>query len=716
MTNLLGLHDLGGEHLMDGDPGWIVDAIAFSETRARDYRAQASRGFGIIVRLNYAWHPRGTIPEPAKYSEMARLCAEFVANSPGCHTWIIGNEFNHAIERPDGREISPEEAAACHRLCYAAIKQVQPHAVVLVGAIAPWNGDWLGYQRRLVGAVGDQCDGYALHAYTHGADPALIFSDEMRHGWFWHFRTYRQQLINIVATRPGARDAEFHITETNQGDDAWVDTNSGWVQNAAQEINTYNYHAGVGPFVRSLSLYRWKQYDHDKWGIEGKQGVIADFQAAIGRGYQSPPVTGVSNVSNTVHIPYVPNESPTVTAPDLPPRYISEDFKRRVPTITLLDPPPGTRYYRLIRAEYVPDAAQRFGPDHHILVDVIDEMGLREMGTSVNFYWADGMEIGRINKVNEPYGADYGMTSVGHSFGVWVGDFRQNSDDVFGMGLGTIEQPDWAHHVSYYLVFQRVTVPAAQTQPPAEPPPTAIEPTPQPIDTPTATVDAPAGANIRSGPGLEFPILGAEPYGDTLAVIGRNAEGDWWQVDMPHMRGWVYGMVVKTHNVADVPVVEVENPPPISAPSEADKWARCRDFVKRWEGGFQDLEWDAGNWTGCEVGKGEKKGTNRGISACAYPHLDIRDLTEAQTDEIFYHDYYLRSGADKQPWPMCLLVYNAAVNFHPTTAQKWAIESRGNALRFVALYLRGYRYSDAWPHAHDAWVHRVIDVAMEASA
>jgi hypothetical protein len=53
MTNLLGLHDLGGEHLFGDDPGWIVDAIAFSETRARDYRAQASRGFGIITRLNW---------------------------------------------------------------------------------------------------------------------------------------------------------------------------------------------------------------------------------------------------------------------------------------------------------------------------------------------------------------------------------------------------------------------------------------------------------------------------------------------------------------------------------------------------------------------------------------------------------------------------------------------------------------------------------------
>ena len=231
---------------------------------------------------------------------------------------------------------------------------------------------------------------------------------------------------------------------------------------------------------------------------------------------------------------------------------------------------------------------------------------------------------------------------------------------------------------------------------------------------PVAIVDAPAGANIRSGPGLEFPILGAEPYGEAMKIIGRNSEGDWWQVDMPHAQGWVYGMVVKVQNTANVPVVKVDALPPVPQPA-GDNWQRSRDFVRRWEGGFQDYDWDAGNWTGCEVGKGEKKGTNRGVSACAYPHLDIRGLTQEQADEIHFRDRWVASGADQQPWPMCLLVYNAAVNFHPVTARKWLAESGGNPLHYVALYLRGYLNSDAWPHAHDAWVKRVIDVAMEAT-
>jgi hypothetical protein len=226
-----------------------------------------------------------------------------------------------------------------------------------------------------------------------------------------------------------------------------------------------------------------------------------------------------------------------------------------------------------------------------------------------------------------------------------------------------------------------------------------------------AHVTAPAGANVRRGPGLDYAVLGAEPLGTEMKVIGRNEAADWWLVDMPHAQGWVSGTVVAMQNTANVPVVQVA--PPELPP--ADNWQRCRAFVRRWEGGFQDHDWDIGNWTGCAVGKGEKKGTKYGISACSYPHLDIRNLTPGQADEIFFRDYWQASGADALPWPACLLVYDTAVNFHPTTARRWLEESRGNPLHFIALRLRGYRKSDAWPQAGDAWVDRVIEIALEAS-
>lgn len=222
----------------------------------------------------------------------------------------------------------------------------------------------------------------------------------------------------------------------------------------------------------------------------------------------------------------------------------------------------------------------------------------------------------------------------------------------------------------------------------------------------TVYVAVPDGANIRDYP-VTGNVLIAVPYGEPATMLNFDAETRWARVRYNGITGWMLWTLL-----SDKPVAASE---PTPQPT-GDNWQRCRAFVRRWEGGFQDHDWDIGNWTGCAVGKGEKKGTKYGISACSYPHLDIRNLTPEQADEIFFRDYWQASGADKQPWPLCLLVFDTAVNFHPNTARKWLEESGGNPLHFVALRLRGYRKSTAWPQAGNAWVDRVIELALEATA
>ena len=97
---IFGIHEPGGEgHMLElGRPGWIVftEAIGASPTDmgGRDYRPWSDKGLGVIVRLNNGYHPAGTIPNAAHYADFAARCANFVANSPGCKIWIIGNEMN----------------------------------------------------------------------------------------------------------------------------------------------------------------------------------------------------------------------------------------------------------------------------------------------------------------------------------------------------------------------------------------------------------------------------------------------------------------------------------------------------------------------------------------------------------------------------------------------------------------------------------------------
>lgn len=92
------------------------------------------------------------------------------------------------------------------------------------------------------------------------------------------------------------------------------------------------------------------------------------------------------------------------------------------------------------------------------------------------------------------------------------------------------------------------------------------EPAPEP-QTPTGTVSGTNVLNIRSGPGTNFPIIGAARQGDTGTIVGRSQDGRWWVVDAPSLpggRGWVSADFVIARNVENVPVIAA---PPTPAPT-----------------------------------------------------------------------------------------------------------------------------------------------------
>ena len=101
------------------------------------------------------------------------------------------------------------------------------------------------------------------------------------------------------------------------------------------------------------------------------------------------------------------------------------------------------------------------------------------------------------------------------------------------------------------------TPPATQTETPTA---TSITDTPTPVET-TAPVNTEAAAdvatcepnittttlaNVRSGPGVNYPVAGSIPQGGSAHVAGKNADGSWWYIDFPGAAGgyaWIAGIV-----------------------------------------------------------------------------------------------------------------------------------------------------------------------------
>ena len=89
------------------------------------------------------------------------------------------------------------------------------------------------------------------------------------------------------------------------------------------------------------------------------------------------------------------------------------------------------------------------------------------------------------------------------------------------------------------------------------------------------------------------------------------------------------------------------------------------------EGGFTNNPDDPGNWTSGKPGRGECRGTKYGISAHAYPSLDIANLTLEDAHGIFRRDYWDALSIDDLAPPLALLVFDAAVNNGIGRARQW---------------------------------------------
>lgn len=88
----------------------------------------------------------------------------------------------------------------------------------------------------------------------------------------------------------------------------------------------------------------------------------------------------------------------------------------------------------------------------------------------------------------------------------------------------------------------------------------------------------------------------------------------------------------------------------------------CVGFTLRCEGGFTTNPEDRGNWTGGAIGVGTLKGTNFGLSAASYPHLNLRDLTCDAAQAIYRRDYWRPIRGDELPVGPDLMVFDHAVN------------------------------------------------------
>jgi uncharacterized protein YraI len=99
--------------------------------------------------------------------------------------------------------------------------------------------------------------------------------------------------------------------------------------------------------------------------------------------------------------------------------------------------------------------------------------------------------------------------------------------------------------------------------------------TPAPAQTPTAAASPTSAAaqvttndivNIRQGPGTNYGLAGSAQAGETFRVTGKNAAGDWWQIDYNGQPAWIFGQLVTAAGTEGVAVAQNIPAAPTAAP------------------------------------------------------------------------------------------------------------------------------------------------------
>ena len=102
-----------------------------------------------------------------------------------------------------------------------------------------------------------------------------------------------------------------------------------------------------------------------------------------------------------------------------------------------------------------------------------------------------------------------------------------------------------------------------------------------------------------------------------------------------------------------------------------NRFDRAFKLVIGHEGGFQNDRRDRGNWTTGIIGRGELRGTKYGITAMAYPSLDIRNLTLDAAKTIYFDGYWTLAGCELLPDGVAYAQFDAAVNHGVSRAIKF---------------------------------------------
>jgi anionic cell wall polymer biosynthesis LytR-Cps2A-Psr (LCP) family protein/uncharacterized protein YraI len=116
----------------------------------------------------------------------------------------------------------------------------------------------------------------------------------------------------------------------------------------------------------------------------------------------------------------------------------------------------------------------------------------------------------------------------------------------------SLDQAWW--HIRYGGKLGWVAAEYVQAYVPPEP---AAQAAPAAGEPPSVAVNRGDLVNVRSGPGVDYDVLGRLAGGQTAGIVGRSSDEAWWQIRYGAQQGWVSARYVQVKgDLASVPTIQ----------------------------------------------------------------------------------------------------------------------------------------------------------------
>lgn len=77
-------------------------------------------------------------------------------------------------------------------------------------------------------------------------------------------------------------------------------------------------------------------------------------------------------------------------------------------------------------------------------------------------------------------------------------------------------------------------------------------------------------ANIRTGPGIEYPVIGAVYQYYAFPIVAYSPTGNWVKLDFGGTQGWVFRHLGEIRNTGNIPVSTTATPTPSPTPTSVN--------------------------------------------------------------------------------------------------------------------------------------------------